>query len=298
MDPNEHVTSYTCAIKGNDLEDNEIESVLLKKFGETLSIGEMIWYQKLPQNSIDSFAILTNDFVKAHAEAIKVETRKSDLFKVKQRDNEMLREFVSRFQMEQIDLPPIAYDWHVQAFTQGLNPRSSLASQELKQNLVEYPAVTWADVHNRTEDCRQLREEVARFFNNGHLREFLSDRAKNHFKNRDSKKLTEQEEPQHVINMIIGRVDVPQGPMMKRTKVSITREKCTRDYIPEGTISFSDEDAEGIVQPHNDALVISVLINKSRVKRVLIDPGSSANIIRSRVVEQLGLQDQIVQTVL
>nr|XP_009605124.1 uncharacterized protein LOC104099740 [Nicotiana tomentosiformis]XP_016466692.1 PREDICTED: uncharacterized protein LOC107789410 [Nicotiana tabacum] len=75
------------------------------------------------------------------------------------------------------------------------------------------------------------------------------------------------------------------------------REKRTRDYIPEGSILFSEEDAKGIVQPHNDALVISVLINKSRVKRVLIDPGSSANIIRSRVVELLGLQDQIVPAV-
>jgi len=36
-DPNAHVTSYTYAIKGNDLEDDEIESVLLKTLGETLS---------------------------------------------------------------------------------------------------------------------------------------------------------------------------------------------------------------------------------------------------------------------
>ncbi|XP_070045714.1 uncharacterized protein [Nicotiana tomentosiformis] len=97
--------------------------------------------------------------------------------------------------------------------------------------------------------------------------------------------------------MIIGGVDIPKGPMLKRTKVSITREKRTRDYIPEGTLSFNDEDVEGIVQPQNDALVISVLVNKIQVKRVLIDPGSSANIIRSRVMEQLGLQDQVVPAV-
>ncbi|XP_019261322.1 PREDICTED: uncharacterized protein LOC109239236 [Nicotiana attenuata] len=97
--------------------------------------------------------------------------------------------------------------------------------------------------------------------------------------------------------MIIGGIDVPQGPMIKCTKVSIMREKCTPDYVPEGAISFSDEDAKGIVQPHNDALVISVLINKYRVKRVLIDLDSSSNIIRLRVVEQLGLQDQIVLVV-
>nr|XP_009786539.1 PREDICTED: uncharacterized protein LOC104234641 [Nicotiana sylvestris] len=59
-DPNEHVTSYTCAIKGNDLEDDEVESVLLKKFGETLS---------------------KDSFVKAHTEAIKIAMKKLDLFK-------------------------------------------------------------------------------------------------------------------------------------------------------------------------------------------------------------------------
>jgi len=64
--------------------------------------------------------------------------------------------------------------------------------------------------------------------------------------------------------------------------------------VPKDVLSFCDEEAEGISQPHNDALVISILLNKIQVKHVLVDPGSSTNIIRSRVVEQLGLQDQIV----
>ncbi|XP_070040827.1 uncharacterized protein [Nicotiana tomentosiformis] len=108
----------------------------------------MIWYHNLPSNSINSFAMLADCFVKAHARAIKVETRKSDLFKIIQKDNEMLKEFVARFQMERIDLPPIIDDWAVQAFTQGLNERSSMASQRLKQNLIEYPAITLTDMHN------------------------------------------------------------------------------------------------------------------------------------------------------
>ncbi|XP_070009796.1 uncharacterized protein [Nicotiana sylvestris] len=148
-DLNEHVTSYTCTIKGNDLEDDENESVLLKKFGETLSKGVMLWYHNLPPNYIDSFAMLADSFVKAHAGAIKIATRKSDLFKVRNKDNEMLRESVSRFQTERMDLLPVTDDCVVQSFTQGLNDRSSIASQQLKQNLIEYPAAIWADVHNR-----------------------------------------------------------------------------------------------------------------------------------------------------
>ncbi|XP_070019499.1 uncharacterized protein [Nicotiana sylvestris] len=96
-----------------------------------------------------------------------------------------------------------------------------------------------------------------------------------------------------IIHMIIDGVDLPQGPIFKRTKVSITREKRTRDYMPEDILTFSEEDIEALSQPHNDALVISILLNKVQVKRVLVDLGSSANIIRSRVVEQLGLLDHI-----
>ncbi|XP_019235451.1 PREDICTED: uncharacterized protein LOC109215797 [Nicotiana attenuata] len=113
---------------------------------------------------------------------------------------------------------------------------------------------------HRTEDCRQLREDVARLFNEGHLREFLNDRAKNHFRERDTNRKNEPEEPQHIIHMIVGGVDAPQEPVFKRTKIFITRERRTRSYI----------------------------------KSVLVDPGSSATIIRSKVVEQLGLLDQIV----
>ncbi|XP_059314925.1 uncharacterized protein LOC132065515 [Lycium ferocissimum] len=228
-------------------------------------------------------------------------------------------------------LPPVPDEWAAQAFTKGLNPRSSNASLKLKENLLEFSATTWADVHNRYESKirveddqlglppgpvtrtkndrskrtfepeynpldRGLRDEVARLLKNGHLREFLSERGRNNYKNREGNKKVEPEEPQHIINMIIGGVEIPRGPVMKRTKFSITREKRSRDYVPDGFISFSNEEVEGITQPHNDALAISVLINKTHVKRILIDPGSSANIIRWKVVEQLGLLDQIVPT--
>ncbi|XP_070008776.1 uncharacterized protein [Nicotiana sylvestris] len=128
-------------------------------FGETLSKGAMIWYHNLPPNSIDLFAILVDLFVKANAGAIKFATRKSDVFKIKKRENEMLREFVSRFQLERMELPPVSDDWAVQAFTQGLNQRSSIASKQLKQKLIEYPAVTWADVHNRYQSKIKVEDD-------------------------------------------------------------------------------------------------------------------------------------------
>lgn len=57
-----------------------------------------------------------DSFIKAHAGVIKVATRKSYVFKIKQRENEMLREFVSRLQMERMELPLVFDNWAVQAF--------------------------------------------------------------------------------------------------------------------------------------------------------------------------------------
>ncbi|XP_060200356.1 uncharacterized protein LOC132628606 [Lycium barbarum] len=160
-DPQEHITAYTCAIAGNDLEDDEIESVSLKKFGETLTKRAMQWYCSLPQHSIPSFELIAHAFVKAHAGARKVQARKVDLFKIFQRDDKRLREFVTRFQQERMLLLPVPDEWATQAFTKGLNPRSSNASLKLKEKLLEFNATTWADVHNRYES--KIRVEDNQF---------------------------------------------------------------------------------------------------------------------------------------
>ncbi|XP_059302100.1 uncharacterized protein LOC132054038 [Lycium ferocissimum] len=383
-DPHEHVTSYACAIKGNDMEEDEIESVLLKKFGETLSKGALTWYDHLPEHSITSFEMLADAFVKAHAGAIKGAARNGWNY-------------------------PGAEEWAAQSFHEGAQYAKLGCLGQMKENLLEYEAVTWADVHNRyeskirveddqlelspvkskmsrsfekprrgyeaksesakerfrpyshperssfkteksregpshlsgrgsrmdtrplnsrgpsfrgdtgsstnnkgppriseynfnvstsdlvsavgrvsdvrwpkplrtdpgqrdpsvvceyhathghkTEDCRQLREEVARLLKNGHLRDLLSERAKSHYKEREVHRRVEPVEHQHVINMIVGGIDVPRCPVMKRTKISIVREKRTRDHLSGASISFDDADA-GVIQPHNDALVISYL---------------------------------------
>lgn len=64
--------------------------------------------------------------------------------------------------------------------------------------------------------------------------------------------------------------------------------------MAEDTLTFSEEDLETLTEPHNDVLVISFLLNNIQVKRALVDLGNSANVIRSGVVEQLGLLNQII----
>jgi len=65
----------------------------------------------------------------------------------------------------------------------------------------------------------------------------------------------------------------------KTSKFTVTHGKRVRQVLEEDNITFDDADADGLIIPHNDALVISLLIHDTNVKRVLIDPGSSVNII-------------------
>ncbi|XP_070049957.1 uncharacterized protein [Nicotiana tomentosiformis] len=140
-DPQEHLTTYTTAIKGNDLVPHKIESVLLKKFVETLMRGDLTWYSLLPENSIDSFDMLADSFIKAHAEARKA----------------------------------------AEGFTKGLNPRSSGASQKLKESLLEFQATTWADVHNRYESKIRIKDDEVGFPSSTNGREKNGEKSKDDY---------------------------------------------------------------------------------------------------------------------
>ena len=54
-------------------------------------------------------------------------------------------------------------------------------------------------------------------------------------------------------------------------------------------MSFNEVDARGVKQPHNDLLVIMLNIEGFNTKRILVDNGSSANIIYLPTFQQLKL---------
>ena len=54
-------------------------------------------------------------------------------------------------------------------------------------------------------------------------------------------------------------------------------------------MSFNEGDARGVKQPHNDPLVIMLNIEGFNTKRILVDNGSSADIIYLPAFHQLRL---------
>ena len=55
-------------------------------------------------------------------------------------------------------------------------------------------------------------------------------------------------------------------------------------------IEFLDEDKIGTIQPHDDALVITLRIGGYDVKRVMVDQGSAAEIMYPDLYKGMGLK--------
>ena len=61
-------------------------------------------------------------------------------------------------------------------------------------------------------------------------------------------------------------------------------------------LSFSEADKQGTIQPHDDALVVTLRIGGYDVKRVMIDHGSAAEIMYLDLFKGLGLKPEDLTT--
>ena len=72
------------------------------------------------------------------------------------------------------------------------------------------------------------------------------------------------------------------GDQPSEKKLKYTREP----------IAFNDDDLEGMIQPHDDALVVVARINGFIVKRVLIDQGSGVEVMYPDLFKGLSLKNE------
>ena len=75
------------------------------------------------------------------------------------------------------------------------------------------------------------------------------------------------------------------GTMPKRVKMNVPL-----------VLSFSDVDKLGTIQPHDDVLVVMLRISGYDVKRVMIDQGSTAEIMYPNLYKGLGLKPENLTT--
>ena len=63
------------------------------------------------------------------------------------------------------------------------------------------------------------------------------------------------------------------------------------------SITFSDSDLEGCQHPHDDPLVVRAVVANETVHRVLVDNGSSADIIFASAFDKMGIRRERLEPV-
>ena len=81
-----------------------------------------------------------------------------------------------------------------------------------------------------------------------------------------------------------------EQPQEKKMKFAQPQEKKMK--FAREPLAFDDDDLEGIIQPHDDALVVTARISGFLVKRVMIDQGSEADVMYPDLFKGLGLKKE------
>ena len=100
--------------------------------------------------------------------------------------------------------------------------------------------------------------------------------------------------------MIVGGGLTSQPSKSRKTylkvvqNVQLSRRSPKTRTPDEQAITFTDEDALRIHHPHNDAIIITLLIADYSIRRVLVDNGSSTDILYYPAFQQMNLgRDQL-----
>ncbi|XP_021845352.2 uncharacterized protein [Spinacia oleracea] len=173
----------------------------------------------------------------------------------------------------------------------------------------------WCDFHrdngHKTEECISLKKEVALFLKRGHLKELLSDKGKETY----NQEKTAQPDPtassdrptpptfNKVVNVIFGGSDIcvltsSVAKSINRGESGAVKERQTEDEIALDksleamSITFDDSDSLDAQQEHQNGLVISLPIGNALIKRILIDNGSSENVLFLEALQEMGLEEK------
>ena len=153
------------------------------------------------------------------------------------------------------------------------------------------------DHGHTTEDCRSLWDHLDQLVREGKLKQLL------HYSsglggqaNSRSERETPSRPPLGTINVIFaapGRTGSCPSKVMSVARLSsedTSREPKRARLDWQLVMRFSNEDKIGTIQPHDDALVITLRIEGYDVRRVMVDQGSAAKIMYPDLYKGLGLR--------
>ncbi|KAL5547083.1 hypothetical protein UlMin_006770 [Ulmus minor] len=150
------------------------------------------------------------------------------------------------------------------------------------------------DIGHITKECRVLKDEIERLIQRGQLR--------NYVRNGDQQPRQPAQEGEDIeVRVIIG------GPATRDTnrarknyarqarsepfthQINLAEHKNKAPRLSNEPIIFTEEEASGLWHPHKDAIVIALRIASRKVYKILIDNGSSADILFRSTLNRMDL---------
>uniref|UniRef100_A0A2N9IAL2 Uncharacterized protein n=1 Tax=Fagus sylvatica TaxID=28930 RepID=A0A2N9IAL2_FAGSY len=162
--------------------------------------------------------------------------------------------------------------------------------------------------HGHTiEDCFALKQQIEALIRQGKLGKFVRQdkpevRPESRPTRQDENKDRQEDHPRD----IIGEIRTIVGGLASRGASRSSRKAYARQAhnilvtqrsrkslkMDDQVISFSEDDARNIHHPHDDALVVTLTIAGFLTRRVLIDNGSSADIIYLPAYQQMKIDKE------
>ena len=164
------------------------------------------------------------------------------------------------------------------------------------------------DYRHRTDDCIQLRKEIEYLIRRGYLRRFIAPEGQT--RNQAQSQVQDQQPPlppRQIITQYqqpLGEIHVISGGFAGGGESSSGRKAHLRSIrlgevmevqvvskLPrlDTSITLSNSDLEGCQHPHDDPLVIRAVVANKTVHRVLVDNGSSADIIFASTFDKMDI---------
>ncbi|GKV48654.1 hypothetical protein SLEP1_g55455 [Rubroshorea leprosula] len=207
----------------------------------------------------------------------------SELMRVKQRDGESLKNYMSRFNDAVLEVNSFDQAVGITAVISGLN------HERFRDSLLKHPATTFSENQNldwRDENPSRKRMRTAQ--NRGPM-----STSTPRFGRPNS-----APPQQSAGGLEAGGMSSKQRKLyvreVKHQNRAQKRKLDDADWKDQ-PITFTTADFKGVVTPHNDPLVISVMINNCQVQRVLVDTGSAPDIMYYHCFESLGLDLALLQ---
>ncbi|XP_014499530.1 uncharacterized protein LOC106760626 [Vigna radiata var. radiata] len=173
-----------------------------------------------------------------------------------------------------------------------------------------------------TEECRALKDRIEKLIREGHLQEFVQTDARqrdrsprgarrspehtrrNTERSRDQHRERSRSRPQKRDPTPRGRIDTISGGFAGGGASSSARKRhvrslrsvhnIVRNPLSMPDITFTDEDFHAPDPDQDDPMVITARIAEYDVSKVLIDQGSSVNILYWTTFQKMGLSEDII----